>query len=130
MKSILHFNQLELLELNINESINQLKFCGINARFVGHSFANGCSIYFKDESDNKYRFSDHTVTNISRCFNEFHFGLPYRKTGSIANQCNCQDKSKYGFRESFVMYNDNAKMCNVYFNLNMSVVKKSYSYIF
>ena len=119
MKSILDFEDHELVELNIKECLNQLVNLGITASFVALSRANGCSIYFKDNNDVKYRFSDHSVSNVGRIFNEVHFKLPYRITGSIANQFNCKDKSKFGFRERFVLYND-----------NINNLAKSYSYIF
>ena len=119
MKSILDFNDYVLVELNIKECLNQLANKGVNASFVALSRANGCSIYFKDNNDVKYRFSDHGVFNIGRMLNEVHFKLPYRITGTIASKFNCSDKSKFGFRERFVKYND---------NVNNKV--KSYSSIF
>lgn len=119
MKSILDFEDYELIELNIRECLNQLLNKGINAKFIARSLANGSSIYFADNNNIKYRFSDHSVTNVGRIFNEIHFKLPYRITGSIANQFNCKDKSKFGFRERFVLYND-----------NINNLAKSYSYIF
>lgn len=119
MKGILDFNDCELIDLNIKESLNQLANKGISASFVALSRANGCSIYFKDNNDVKYRFSDHSVSNVGRILNEIHFKLPYKITGTIANQLNCSDKSKFGFRERFVKYND-----------NVNNLAKSYSYIF
>lgn len=130
MKSILNYDQYELLKLNINECANQLNACGINVKFSGHSFANGCSIYFTDDNQNKYRFSDHSVTNLDRICNEYHFVLPFKQTGSIANSFNCADKSKYGFKERFIKYNDNAKMMNIYFQTSFVFANKFSSYIF
>lgn len=57
----------------------QITNAGFSFDFKGMSEANGMSIYF-EINGNKCRFSNHSVTNSDRVFNEKHFDLPFVKT--------------------------------------------------
>lgn len=51
---------------------------GIHADFSGYSDAHGLSIYYNVDGK-KVRFSTHSVTSVSRMFDEVHFDLPIVK---------------------------------------------------
>jgi N-acetylmuramoyl-L-alanine amidase len=60
---------------NRAEIERQLTANNIHADFSGYSDANGLSIYYLINGK-KVRFSDHSVSNASRVFDEVHFDLP------------------------------------------------------
>lgn len=60
--------------------------------FSAYSDTNGVSVYFL-YNGKKIRVSDHSVTNISRIENEFHFSFDRRRLG-IGGKITLEDSQK------------------------------------
>lgn len=60
-----------------NEIVSQLNATGVSHSLIAISESNGISIYL-EINGLKCRFSDHSVTNTHRMFNEVHFDLPIK----------------------------------------------------
>ena len=62
-------------QLNRTEIEKQLIANNVHADFSSYSDSFGLSIYYLINGK-KVRFSDHSVSNVDRLFNEIHFDLP------------------------------------------------------
>jgi hypothetical protein len=69
------------VDSQLSEIKRQMDLCGLVYSFIATSTTNGTSIYF-EVNGMKYRFSDHSVTNLDRVMNEVHFSLPIYHTMS------------------------------------------------
>jgi hypothetical protein len=64
-------------QIQYNEIISQITTAGVSYNVIDVCETNGISIYL-EINGMKCRFSDHSVTNTHRIFNEVHFDLPIK----------------------------------------------------
>ena len=74
-------NYVEDKDNNIATAKKLLNDLGVDANFTGFSDTNGVSVYFEDANGNKYRISDHDITNKDRLKNEISLRFDNKRYG-------------------------------------------------